>query len=70
MQKLPSVVLFIGFIILIASILIGWVIVPKVIDKKISQVSELNLLSSSNCNLEKIARFQFSVWIVKEGGKI
>ncbi|CAL8138190.1 unnamed protein product [Orchesella dallaii] len=37
MQKLPSVVLLIGFTILIASVIIGWLVVPKVIENKISQ---------------------------------
>jgi len=38
-QKLPSVVLIIGFVILFGAALVGWVIVPRVISSKITDVS-------------------------------
>lgn len=38
MQKLPSVGLIVGFTILALSVILGWIVIPKVIDNKISQV--------------------------------
>lgn len=39
MQKLPSCVLALGFAILIGAAVVGWIIVPKVINNKIAEVS-------------------------------
>lgn len=42
MQKLPSCGLILGFVILIGAATIGWIAVPKLIQKKVKEVRAID----------------------------